>query len=74
MWPIIAIFQYGHLKLTKTLGNKSLAAKKNTFKNRIGVVYSTDSSFDFVEDIEEEQETLMNNQQQLKVLLDKKNR
>ncbi|MDP4678948.1 MAG: translation initiation factor [Cyclobacteriaceae bacterium] len=60
--------------MTKTLGNKSLAAKKNTFKNRIGVVYSTDSSFDFVEDIEEEQETLMNNQQQLKVLLDKKNR
>lgn len=48
--------------------------KQNTFKNRIGVVYSTDDSFDYDNNEEQEVETLMNNQQQLKVLLDKKNR
>ncbi|MFY0654225.1 MAG: translation initiation factor [Cyclobacteriaceae bacterium] len=51
-----------------------MGRKKNSFKNRVGVVYSTDDSFDYQDDIDQEEETLMNNQQQLKVMLDKKNR
>ena len=49
-------------------------ARKNSFKNRVGVVYSTDDSFQYDDNIEEEEETLANNQQQLRVMLDKKNR
>ncbi|MEQ6118559.1 translation initiation factor [Reichenbachiella sp. MALMAid0571] len=51
-----------------------MAKKSNSFKNRIGVVYSTDDSFSYDENEEQEEETLMNNQQHLKVMLDKKNR
>lgn len=51
-----------------------MGRKKNSFKNRIGVVYSTEENFDYVEDEEAEEETLMKNQQHLKVSLDKKNR
>lgn len=49
-------------------------AKKNKFKNRIGVVYSTDDSFDYTENEDLEQETLAKQDQELKVSLDKKNR
>ncbi|WP_109831355.1 translation initiation factor [Reichenbachiella versicolor] len=49
-------------------------AKKNKFKNRVGVVYSTDDSFDYTEDEWGEEETLAPSEQSLKVMLDKKNR
>ena len=49
-------------------------AKKNNWKNRDGVVYSTDDQFDYQFEGQEEQETLPPNEQQLKVLLDKKAR
>ncbi|WP_164111460.1 MULTISPECIES: translation initiation factor [Sphingobacterium] len=39
-----------------------------------GIVYSTDSSFSYEENLESEQETLPNKQQKLKVLLDRKSR
>lgn len=43
-------------------------------KERQGVVYSTDSSFEYQYDGEEEQETLPPQQQQIRVQLDKKAR
>ncbi len=49
-------------------------ARKKSFKNRIGVVYSTDDSFEYDEGQEQEEETLPQAEQRLKVLLDKKNR
>lgn len=49
-------------------------AKKNKFKNRVGVVYSTDDSFDYEEESAFEEETLAPSEQNLKVMLDKKNR
>ncbi|UXX79742.1 translation initiation factor [Reichenbachiella carrageenanivorans] len=49
-------------------------SKKGNFKNRIGVVYSTDDSFDYTEDGEFEEETLAPKDQKLRVELDKKNR
>ena len=49
-------------------------AKKQNFKNRVGVVYSTSDSFDYDENQEIEQETLASKDQKLTVGLDKKNR
>ncbi|MEO9968089.1 MAG: translation initiation factor [Reichenbachiella sp.] len=49
-------------------------SKKDKFKNRVGVVYSTDTSYDYVEDQELEEETLAPKDQKLRVELDKKNR
>ncbi|MBX2965832.1 MAG: translation initiation factor [Cyclobacteriaceae bacterium] len=49
-------------------------AKKNDWKNREGVVYSTSSDFDYSYNQDEEAETLLPQQQQLKVLLDKSGR
>ncbi|PIB34174.1 translation initiation factor 1 [Reichenbachiella sp. 5M10] len=49
-------------------------SKKAKFKTRIGVVYSTDDSFDYQEEGGFDQETLDPNEQKLKVMLDKKNR
>ena len=46
-------------------------SKKN---NPIGVVYSTEKSFDYTFDGDSELETLPNNQQNLKIMLDKKQR
>jgi translation initiation factor 1 len=50
-------------------------AKKNTRdKGRSGVVYSTSNDFQYEYDGEQEQETLAPNQQNLRVMLDKKSR
>lgn len=49
-------------------------SKKGNFKSRIGVVYSTDDSFDYTEDQELEEDTLAPKDQKLRVELDKKNR
>lgn len=47
---------------------------KNNHKNRTGVVYSTDPQFQYSESGESEKVTLPPQQQQLKVMLDKKAR
>jgi translation initiation factor 1 len=49
-------------------------AKKNDWKNREGVVYSTSSDFEFNYKNAEEAATLPPQQQQLRVLLDKSGR
>ncbi len=46
-------------------------AKKNNWKNRDGVVYSTADNFDYQYQQDQEAETLPPQQQNLKVLLDK---
>lgn len=46
----------------------------NDWKKRLGVVYSTNEKYDFDYEGEETDETLPNNQQNLKVQLDRKNR
>lgn len=46
-------------------------AKKNDWKNREGVVYSTNSDFNYEYQKEEEETTLPPQQQQLRVMLDK---
>ncbi|MEP2770993.1 MAG: translation initiation factor [Fulvivirga sp.] len=48
--------------------------KKDNWKNREGVVYSTSDNFDYDYEGQEEQETLPANQQDLRVQLDKKAR
>lgn len=48
--------------------------RKSNFKNRIGVVYSTDDSFEYTESEQDQQDTLSPEDQRLKVSLDKKNR
>ena len=48
--------------------------KGNDWKRRDGVVYSTNQDFEFQLEGNEEQETLPPQQQQLKVMLDKKSR
>lgn len=48
--------------------------KKNDWKNRDGVVYSTSSDFDYDYEGDEEQQTLEPGDQNLKVMLDKKAR
>jgi translation initiation factor 1 len=46
----------------------------NDWKDRLGVVFSTNSDFNYQHDKEEEEETLPNNKQDLRVTLDKKQR
>jgi translation initiation factor 1 len=48
--------------------------KKNSFKKREGVVYSTNPDFNYLENIPGLQATLPNEQQQLTVMLDRKQR
>lgn len=47
---------------------------ENDWKKRLGVVYSTDESFEYDTNSEEESETLPPQQQKLYVSLDKRNR
>lgn len=47
-------------------------SKKN--KNIQGVVYSTNPDFEYLKDVEEETDTLSNEKQDLRVMLDKKQR
>jgi translation initiation factor 1 len=49
-------------------------SKKNDWKKREGVVYSTNSEFQFQQQQSAEENTLPQQQQQLKVLLDKSGR
>jgi translation initiation factor 1 len=44
------------------------------WKDRLGVVFSTNTDFNYQKDEEEEDDTLAPNQQDLRVQLDKKNR
>lgn len=46
----------------------------NDWKDRLGVVFSTNPDFDYNKDEQEEQDTLSANQQDLRVLLDRKKR
>jgi len=46
----------------------------NDWKDRLGVVFSTNTDFHFEKNQEEEQETLAANKQDLRVTLDKKQR
>ena len=47
---------------------------KNQFKNRIDIVYSTNPDFQYDEEKDQSNETLLPSKQNLKILLDKKNR
>ena len=47
---------------------------KRQAKNRVNIVYSTNPDFQFLYDEQEEQETLPPAQQNLRVVLDRKNR
>lgn len=49
-------------------------SKKNDWKKREGVVYSTNQDFDFSHQESDEQATLPKQQQQLRVMLDKSGR
>jgi translation initiation factor 1 len=46
----------------------------NDWKDRLGVVFSTNPDFNFTHDKDDEQETLQANRQDLRVCLDKKQR
>lgn len=48
--------------------------KQDDWKDRLNVVYSTNSDFDYEHDENEEEETLEPNKQQLKVSIDRKKR
>jgi translation initiation factor 1 len=51
-----------------------MSKKKNTWKNREGVIYSTNDDFQYQQKGEPEQETLAPEDQRLIVMLDKKSR
>ncbi len=48
--------------------------KNNDWKDRLNVVYSTNPDFKFESEEEEQQETLPNEKQKLRIELDKRNR
>ncbi|MDH8702558.1 translation initiation factor 1 [Dysgonomonadaceae bacterium PH5-43] len=48
--------------------------KKNDWKERLNIVYSTNPDFNYEHDSEEEQETLNKDKQNLRIQLDKRNR
>lgn len=49
-------------------------SKKNDWKKRDGVVYSTDDTFEYSQPMHDEQATLPKQQQNLRVMLDKNGR
>jgi len=51
-----------------------MMAKKNDWKDRLNIVYSTNPDFHYESGNEEETETLPPDKQQLKIQLDKRNR
>lgn len=53
---------------------KQKSMKKNDWKDRLNVVYSTNPSYSYEMDNDEEQTTLQPSQQHLRVQLDRKNR
>lgn len=59
--------------LAKKLSSLSMA-KKNNWKNRDGVVYSTSDDYDYAYEGDNDAETLPPGEQHLKVMLDKKAR
>lgn len=48
--------------------------KNNDWKNRLGVIYSTNPDYSYQTDAEAEEETLPNEKQRLRITLDKRNR
>lgn len=58
----------------KSRHSYSMTKKNNNWKKRDGMVYSTSDDFEFQTDSNEEQDRVAPNQQNLKVLLDKKAR
>lgn len=48
--------------------------KNNDWKNRLGVLYSTDPDFQYEKEANEEEETLPMEKQALRISLDKRNR
>jgi len=54
--------------------NKKNKKEENDWKDRLGMVYSTNPDFEYDYDEEAEAETLPPNQQDLRVMLDRKNR
>ena len=58
----------------KKANSKTKNMAKNQFKNRIDIVYSTNPDFQYNEEETQNQETLPPSKQNLKILLDKKNR
>lgn len=51
-----------------------MATKTNDWKNRLGVLYSTNPDFKYETNEVEEEETLPKSQQKLRISLDKRNR
>lgn len=51
-----------------------MAAKKNDWKDRLNVVYSTNPNFEYCTGTEEEKETLPKQQQKLRVSIEKNHR
>ena len=51
-----------------------MGRKKKNFKNRDGIVYSTNSDFDYQYQGQEEEDTLSPGEQDLRVMLDRKQR
>ncbi len=51
-----------------------MAKNKDDWKERLGVVYSTNQNFDYETETEDEEKTLPPKQQNLRVMLDKRNR
>ncbi|WP_299455675.1 translation initiation factor [uncultured Microscilla sp.] len=54
--------------------NRKKKDDQDDWKSRLGMVYSTNPDFEYDTEGEEEEETLPINQQDLRVMLDKKNR
>lgn len=56
------------------MDNRELIMKKQDWKDRLNVVYSTNPDFDYTVEQEEEPNTLPPQQQKLRVQIDRKNR